>query len=189
MSLQAQLIQNLPAFSPRLNIFRRRLSLAFFFEDRTYLSKPSQDLVNLGSISCRLTAPRFAINKDTKYTELTAAISILDVGLDCGDPPLAGIDKNAETTFNKEVDELSCRVKSISTRIIDTGASQLKRTEAKEMLEGLYFRLTYAVRTEPKPKNNRLGQSNGDGSWKIKDFLEKRQAEKERLADTDVKRP
>ena len=144
--------------------------------------------MNLGSISRRLTAPRFAINKATEYTELTATISILNVGLDCGDPPLAGIDKNAETAFNQEVDELSYRAKSIFTQIIDTGASQLKRTEAKEMLEGLYFRLMYAVRTEPKPKNNRLGQSNGDRSWKIKDFLEKRQAEKEQLADTDIKK-
>ena len=186
MALRSRLIQNIPAFSSRLALFRRRLSLAFFCEDSDYLSKPLQDLVNLGSISHRLTAPKFVMNRETNYTELAASISFLNVGVDCGDPPLAGIDKNADNTFNEEVDELSYRVKSMSTRIIDTGASQLKKTEAKEVLESFNFRLMYAVRTRPKPKTTIFGSSDMDQSRKITDFMKEWQAKKEQAAAKDT---
>lgn len=128
--------------------------------------------MNLSLILHRLGAPQFATDKDTNYTKLAALIAILNVGLGCSSFPQAGLDQMAETAFNEKVDELSSMVRSISTSIIDTGASQLKKTEAKEILECLNFRLMYAVRTVPKPKNNKFMNR------KIQDFLDYRQTKK-----------
>lgn len=79
-------------------------------------------------------------------------ISLLNVGIDCADTSLAHLDQAMNKKFNDEVDELSRTVKSISNQIIDTRVSQMKKTEAKETLEDLHFRLMHTVRTRPKPK-------------------------------------
>ena len=113
------------------------------------------------------------IDKETNFTELAAAISILDAGLGSGDPPHPGINKAAEKEFNEHVDKISYKIRSISTSIVDTGASQLRRTEAKESLECFNFRLMYDVRTAPRTKNNRFMTEN------IKKFLESRQTKDE----------
>lgn len=128
--------------------------------------------MNLKSISHRLTTPKFATerNKEIDYTELAASISMLNVGVGSGDPPLAGINEKAENAFNDQVDELSRRIKFISTNIIDNGASQLKKTEAKEVLESFNFRLMYAVRTRPKPKNDLFGNPNLDRNRKMEEY-------------------
>ena len=43
------------------------------------------------------------------------------------------------------------------TQIIDTSASHMKRTEAKEILEAFHSRLLFAVRTKPPPKKKVFG--------------------------------
>lgn len=148
------------------------MALAFFFDNSSYFSKPQQALVNLDSISHRLTTPKFAIqrNKEIDYTELAASISILNVGVGSGDPPLTGINEKIESAFNDQVDELSRGIKVISTNIIDNGASQLKKTEAKEVLESFNFRLMYAVRIKPKPKTDLFGNPNLDRNRKMDEF-------------------
>ena len=45
------------------------------------------------------------------------------------------------------------------TQIVDSGASHMRRTEAKEILEGFHSRLIYAVRTTRKPKTLLVGDS------------------------------
>ena len=51
----------------------------------------------------------------------------------------------------------------------------MRRTEAKEALQALHYRLLYAVRTEPRPKKNVFGGRDGD-EWRIeekqKDFMQ-----------------
>jgi hypothetical protein len=187
VTLRAQLIQAIPAFSARLTLFRRRLALAFFFDNSSYLSKPQQDLVNLGTISHRLTTPKFGIKRDKEfnYTELAASISILNVGVGSGDPPLAGMNEKVENAFNDQVDELSRRIKTMSTSIIDNGASQLKKTEAKEILESFNFRLMYAVRTRPKPKNTPFGNPNLDRNRKIYEYSHKTAPPTKKQAPTE----
>ena len=163
----------MPAFSTRLSLLRRRLALAFFFEDSSCLSKPSAKPVHLGLVAHRLTRPEFSIKRDTDFTELAAAISILNVGVDCGDPPIAGFNKTDDKAFNEEVDELSWRVKSMFNQIIDTGASHMKRTEAKGVLEAFHARLIYAVRTKPKPKKMLYGDSDMDHDHRQTNFMTK----------------
>jgi len=86
------------------------------------------------------------------FCELAALISILDVAIDSVTNRDGFTDRKAETQFNQDVDMLADRIKAIFTSIQDSGASHLKRTEAKEGLQALHYRLIYGVRTKPRPK-------------------------------------
>ncbi len=104
------------------------------------------------AITRYLSQPRFIINSETNYPGLAAAIAILAIGLDNGDPPPTEATKETITAFNNDVDMLAQRIKGMFTQIVDTGASQMRRTEAKEVLESFHSCLVYAVRTKQKPK-------------------------------------
>ena len=58
------------------------------------------------------------------------------------------------------------------TAMADSGASHLKRAEAKEKFEALYYRLIYAVRTRPRPKMDIFGDSAVDDLVKSGDFMQ-----------------
>ena len=150
--LQLQLLRNLPSSSSRQSLLRRRLALAFFFHDPVYLSKDRQELLDMKAITRYLSQPRFIINSETNYPGLAAAIAILAIGLDNGDPPPTEATKEIITAFNNDLDMLAQRIKGMFTQIVDTGASQMRRTEAKEVLESFHSCLVYAVRTKQKPK-------------------------------------
>lgn len=158
-SLRLQLLQSIPALPPRLILLRRRLALAFFFQDARLLREQSEESINLEIVAQHLQDPQFTINNATDYAEVAATIGILSIGIDCSDPPSQPHTKHEETAFNKHVDNLSLKIKAMFTQINDTGASHMKRTEAKETLEAFHSRLLYAVRTKPPPKRNMFGDS------------------------------
>lgn len=151
-ALRLQLLHMIPAWSSRLLLLRQRLALAFFFQDWRYLSKPCENLVDLKAITRRLGGPPFLIRRDTDFGELVASIGILSIGIDCGDPPPSPATNEEDAAFNKDVDGLSSRINHMFSDIVDTGASHMKRTEAKEVLEGFQRRLEYSIRTRPKRK-------------------------------------
>ena len=82
---------------------------------------------------------------------------MLSIGIDDGDAPLSSSNTSVEADFNKDVDMLSQRVKSMFTSIVDTGASHMRRTEAKEVLESFHSCLLHAVRSRRKPKTMLFG--------------------------------
>jgi len=145
-----------------LAVFRRQLSLAFFLHDTQYLETQPTNLLDLRQIARYLQKPQFTIRNDTDYADLAAAISILSIGIDAGDPPPLGSNASQEAAFNADVDLLSDRIKAMFTQIIDTGASHMQRTEAKAILEAFHSRLCNAVRTKLKPKTMLLGNSSID---------------------------
>lgn len=151
-ALRLQMLQIIPAWSSRLLLLRQRLALAFLFQDSSYIIRQPSTLVTLKSITRRLQGPQFKIKKGTDFGELAALVGILSIGLDCGDPPSSPASKDEHIAFNKDVDSLSSKINSMFNDIIDTGASHIKRTEAKEVLEGFQRRLEYSIRTKPKPK-------------------------------------
>ncbi len=166
------MLQNIPASSLRLSILRRRLSLAFFFEDENYLRKKQEDPIGIKLISRQLRKPRFKIRNDTNYTELAALIALLNIGFDSGDPPLPGGDKQTVYHFNTRIDMLSSSIHAIFTHIVDTGASHMRRTEAKQVLELFHSKLSYDIRTKPKPKTMIFESSKSDGDKKsMRKFL------------------
>lgn len=150
--------------------------MAFFFEDSSYLAPTTTSLSSLPSITRHLRTSRFDIHQATDYATLSATISLLNIGLDDGDPPPlsstfsfledTATDSNnkqpdtSEAAFNEAVDRLAHRVHNMFTSIVDTGASHMTRTEAKDVLESFHARLVYAVRTKQKPKVTLFGDAN-----------------------------
>lgn len=157
--LRLQMLRCIPATTLRLSLLRRRLSVAFFFDNPTYLTKQPPDLFSIRKIIAQLRKPEYLIGTNTDYLQLAAAIAILDIGLDDGDPPNFALDLGLEEKFNEKIDRLAEVVKGIVSRIADAGASFMTRTEAKDGLEAFHNRLVYAVRTKPRPKNLHFGKS------------------------------
>lgn len=157
--LRLQLLKGVPAVSPRLSLFRRRLAIAFFFESKEYLKRRIPDLLDFSDILHHLQRPQYAIKSDTDYPQLAANISILDIGVDDGDPPGADDNPQLEQNFNARVDQLAKAINTIFTKIVDTGASHISRTEAKDRLEAFHSRLTFAVRTKRKIKKDIFGDA------------------------------
>ncbi len=100
---------------------------------------------------------------DTDYVELSSTVSILDMALDLCLPPTPSPPSAPETKakasdedsiFNQRVDELAQEVKAVFSRIPDAGAGHISRTEAKEVLNRVHYRIAYGVRTKPRPKKN-----------------------------------
>lgn len=158
-TLRLRLLQNISATTHRLILLRRRLALACFFQDIGYLSQQADDAINLKDIVRYLEGPQFMVSNATDYGELTAAIGILSIAIDGGDPQSLPFATEEEKTFNREIDVLSSKIKCMFTDIVDTCASHMGRTEAKEVLEAFQYRLSYGVRTKPPPKQSLFGDS------------------------------
>ncbi|CAZ86635.1 unnamed protein product [Tuber melanosporum] len=143
--IRYNLLTTLPCVTPRAHLFRRRLALAYLFQDPTYLSKDYPDLVRLQRFARLLkTSPTFEVNNDTDYDELRATICILDIAIDDG--PTSG-----EPNMNDlEVDVLVENFRNMFSKIRDTNAQNLSRTESKDVIERLMFRLRFGVRKREK---------------------------------------
>ena len=89
-------------------------------------------------------SPTFEINNDTDYDELRATICILDIAIDDG--PTSG----EPNTNDLEVDALVENFRNMFSRIRDTNAQNLSRTESKDVIERLMFRLRFGVRKREK---------------------------------------
>lgn len=148
-----RILEHLPAQSSRTIIFRSRLASTFFFNDVSCMTPKDHVFLDIRRVTEQLCKVDPATTKRADYAELAAMVSILDIGIDICVPP-STTSKKDEDEFNRKVDELAQLIKSMFTSIIDTGASHLTRTEAKEVLNRVHYRLAYAVRTKPKPKQD-----------------------------------
>ncbi|KAL8950776.1 MAG: hypothetical protein Q9222_003208 [Ikaeria aurantiellina] len=146
-----ELLRNLPSSSPQLIRIRRRLALAFFFDDASVVLRDKEPLADMSTIIDHLNQPHFRVSTETDYPSLAATVAILAIGLDNSDPPAPEVGAASKAIFNESVDVLARKVKSIFTQIVDTGASHVKRTEAKEVLESFHSCLVHAIRTTQKP--------------------------------------
>ena len=158
-TLRLRLLQNIQASTYRLTLLRRRLALAFFFQDIGYLCQRGNDTLDLKNIARDLEGPRFIISNATNYGALAATFGILNIAIDSGDPPSSPCVPEEVGAFNRYIDTMSSRVNSMFADIVDTGASQMLRTEAKEVLEALQYWLSYGVRTQAPPKKALFGKS------------------------------
>ena len=156
--LRLSLLRNIPAVSCRLSVLRRRFALSFFFEDNSFWTKPLRDLIILQDVAKRLHQQQFMIEPKSDYPKLTALISILDIGLSDVRPPQSDEPLQVQREFNQEIDRLASAIKAIFTRIVDSGASHMSRTETKDVLESLHSRLMFALRTKTKPKEDLFGK-------------------------------
>ena len=155
-------------------------------------------MVDLNQLSAYLDNPVFntVVSKgddsSVDYSALSSLVSIFDVALGDGGRPLPAITPKSDTSvanivrtsanslpsspsnfidernFNQQVDLLADQVKAIHTSIADTGASHLRRTEAKEALNALHFRLLYGVRTKSRPKQAVFGGGGGANNTRMR---------------------
>lgn len=93
------------------------------------------------------------LSNDYDYTEVKAITILLNIVIDTGRSTLDFSNKAAERQFNATVDSLAEQVKRIFSAMEDSGASHLKRTEAKQSLEALQYRILYSVRTKQRIKS------------------------------------
>ncbi|KAI5310173.1 hypothetical protein KEM55_000882 [Ascosphaera atra] len=167
--LLAQLLANIQAFAPRVALFRCRLASAFLHQDESYLDQPVESLFDIPKLTSFLkNDPRFDVNRDKRrgelsdtpsepidYYELASLTSIVDIAIDNArqtSEPFAS--QEEETKFNNEIDALADTIKGIFSNIRDSGATHMKRLEAKEKLQMLYYRVLYGVKTRPLKKKS-----------------------------------
>jgi hypothetical protein len=167
-TLQAQLLRHMLCTSPVTAYTRIQLAHRFLFgpnsSSESDLTSWSIDInalthyLDTGPFDTTVRSP----SKRPDYTNMTALTYILDVAIADGGPPTSFGSRAEEIAFNRKVDKLADRIQAIFASIADTGASHLRRTEAKEVLQALRYRLLYAVRTEPRPKKNVFGGRDGE---------------------------
>jgi hypothetical protein len=123
---------------------------------------------------------------DPDFSSLAALSSILDIAIDSGGwdgDPNQDSRKEDEKAFNAAVDELARVLKTLFSGITDSGASHMRRTECKEGMERVYYRLIYGVRTKEKRRpgvGQRLfggtGEEDAEGDpagWKMGGVMER----------------
>ncbi|KAL6721866.1 hypothetical protein ACLMJK_000971 [Lecanora helva] len=158
-TLRLRLLQTIPVWSPRLILIRQRLAQAFFFQDSHYLNEGNEESLDLKTVSRHLQGPQFTITPTTDFSDLAASIGTLDIVINSVSPPTSPCPQKEATAFNKDIDAITIKINSMFDDIVDTGATHMKKTEAKEVLEGFQRRLEYALRTEPKPKRCLFGNT------------------------------
>lgn len=167
-TLQAQLLRHMLCTSSVTAYTRIQLAYRFLFGTN---SSSGSDLaswsIDINALTHYLDSGPFdtsvrSPSKRPDYTNMTALTYILDVAIANGGPPTSFSSRAEEIAFNRKVDKLADRMQAIFASIADTGASHLRRTEAKEALQALRYRLLYAVRTEPRPKKSVFGGRDGE---------------------------
>ncbi|KAI9787903.1 MAG: hypothetical protein M1816_007389 [Peltula sp. TS41687] len=144
-----RLLESFPMHTALTRLFRHRLALTFLLESTSKIPSSALNIPRL--IHHLQTARQFSIHNNTNYADLSAHISLLDICLSAPSQPLT---KDEETSFNKDIDALASQMRLMFNRIIDTGASHITRTEAKEVINRVYYRLIYGVRTRQRPKKS-----------------------------------
>ncbi|RFU32528.1 hypothetical protein B7463_g3840, partial [Scytalidium lignicola] len=152
-TLQLHVVNCIPSTSGRIHDLRRRLAMAFYFNDIKYIAKPSHSIINLDHIQNRLNDAEFKINEKTDFRELAARITLLDIAVDDGrHEDLDLTDPDKENDFNESVDMLVSRIKAVLRATSTTaGAAFISRIEAKEVVDLVSNRIM-TIRARRKAK-------------------------------------
>lgn len=165
--LQSQFLAHFIPTNPSAARLRHRLASTFLFgADQTEkLSKPSSSTFTtspLVRITNMLSEHPFftttktlsALEDANSYSTLMAQTAMLDAAIDDGLRLESFQSRLEQQQFNASVDTLADHIHALSVNIADTGASHMRRTEAKDALQALHFRLLYQVRTRPRRKRH-----------------------------------
>ncbi|RCI17410.1 hypothetical protein L249_2894, partial [Ophiocordyceps polyrhachis-furcata BCC 54312] len=152
-TVRANALLCLPLSSVRLHDLRRRLAIAFLFDETPavrnmadHTSMALRDFIDV------LDDAGFDITLQTDFSELKSRILILDMAIDDGSA-ISSHGRGDETTFNQDVDRLAQKLGEIWRRINDSGM-KLARTEAKSVVEWVQQRLLHSVRTRKRVKRS-----------------------------------
>jgi len=197
-TLQAQLLKHILSTSPLTACIRIQLAHRFLLGTNwAFEVDVASTFIDITALTCYLDSGAFdttfrSPSRRPDYANMTAQTYILDIAIADGGRPASFASRIDEVAFNRKVDKLADRVKAIFASIADTGASHMRRTEAKEALQALHYRLLYAVRTEPRPKKNVFGGRDGDeyrAEERSKGFMSKFLARKKDKESSQGERP
>ena len=177
--LRERLILSLPCHTPRTHLFRRRLALSFALDTPKHIEKSMTSRKFTDHVLLHLAkSPLFRISPETDYKVLTARFNMLNVAIDAGfsdfswlkpiqNDPVDQLKQNEneskdkqiekEKKFNAGIDMLAQEILEIMARVVDSGMTSLRRTEAKAAAQRLQQRLEFAVRTKEKQSKDWFG--------------------------------
>jgi hypothetical protein len=150
-NIRVNALLSLPISNSRAHELRRRLALTFLFEDPGIGQQPD-DLKSLRRLIDRLDCDDFTIGSKTDFDEFRAKIIILDIVIDDGSFVVTD-DKDAEASFNHDVDELATKLRGFWTKINDSGL-KLSRAQTKSVVEWVQQRVSLSVRTKRAVKKD-----------------------------------
>lgn len=193
--LQAKLLSHLLPSSPATSQIRSELAMTFLLDleigssssaaSHSASNSPLKALARHVTSSRNFSTTRHKGDDPTDYTALKARLSILDAAIADGYPPVMFSSPAEEKEFNDTVDVLCNRLHSLFVSIADSGASHMRRTECKDALQALEFRVLFTVRTKPRKKKHVFDLESGKmrdseavneakrGSDFMKQFLQK----------------
>jgi len=160
-TLQAQLLSHILPTSSTASKIRIQLAQIFLLGTETVNDSGLTSLqISLPALTDYIShSPFFGTRRRSTsdpvdYASLKALTLILDVAISDGGRPSTFSSRSEEHAFNRSVDHLADRIKAVFVSIADAGASHMRRTEAKDVLQALCWRLLYAVRTEARPQKH-----------------------------------
>lgn len=134
--------------------------MAFLTKEESRLDKLDEEIIPFKQVLNYLRTARLVsqlhkarLDGDYDYMEIKAITTLLNIVIDTGRTTIVFPDKEAEREFNANIDSLAEQVKRIFSAMEDSGASHLKRTEAKQGLEALQYRIIYSIRTKRRVKS------------------------------------
>ena len=162
-------ITNILIKDQRFNIkaYKGKKGVEYDYEQLGALTYLLSISINTSAWTYASTPAAEAISSSTEMTQPTKTMITTSTA------PAAATEK--EQKYNQKIDKLSETIKRIFTSIEDSGASHLRRTQAKEELEALHYRIVYSIRTKPPPKKNLFdafaitdtnNTTGGIGGWK-----------------------
>ncbi|RDA82465.1 hypothetical protein CP532_3848, partial [Ophiocordyceps camponoti-leonardi (nom. inval.)] len=166
-TVRANALLCLPLSSVRLHDLRRRLAIAFLFDDTsTVCNTADHTSVTIRDFIDVLDDPGFDITMHTDFSELKSRILILDMAID-GGSAITSHSEGDEEAFNRDVDGLAQKLGEIWRRINDSGM-KLARTETKSVVEWVQQRLLHSVRTRKRVKKSVFDlSSQEDGAYDL----------------------
>ena len=159
-NLQAQLLSHLMPSSTAACHLRVQLAHMFLLGSESNALTPDLSAITFIDLLANFvkTSPNFDTSarnaRELNYGHLRAQAMILDTAISDGNRPAAFTRRSDEAAFNKSVDALADAIKARYTSVSDSGASHISRTEAKDALTAVYWRVLMAVRTKPRPKKH-----------------------------------
>ncbi|QIX00867.1 hypothetical protein AMS68_006384 [Peltaster fructicola] len=187
-------IATLPVTTAALHHFRRRLALQYMLKTDANIDMTSPATGEL-ILEVLRTNPVLSVNSQTNWALMHWIVQLLDICIDAGFSDFTfmtdtALETQEEKRFNKQVDEVSQRLRLIANSIRDAGTSHLRRTEAKGALDRLVLRIELSVRTRPKRKAAVFGGRVGGGQQDLfKNFLAGESEDEDDGLQTQIKAP
>jgi len=173
-ALQSQFLQHFVPTTPAAAELRSKLAVKFLLgseaaespTEQTSITDPLANVLDYLNNSPYFTTIRSKsdLSSPASFSILNHLTTILDATIANGHPPQTFADRVDEQAFNTRIDTLADHIQALFVSIADSGASHMRRTEAKDTLQALHYRLLFSVRTRSRRKKHVF-----DASGKFKD--------------------